>query len=258
MENYNLPVPGVYRITAPDGRSYVGSSSNMAKRFSKYRNGKCEKQPKLHESILTYGFDSHHIEILMYCPKADLTRLERKYGEEYDVCGPRGLNMALPPDESGKMLISEEYREKLESRVMDEDTKQKISDSIKGRKLSDDHKKKIAASCTGRKHSPDTLLKLSEGRRGKNNAWSKAVKHIPSGKVYDTIGDAAWDHGISESTLARHLRNGKTDVFTYCNNDSNYGANKKPQRSFTSVSTLATPVGKPQDRGDRRRAVSDR
>lgn len=215
MKNYNLPIPGVYRIIAPDGRSYVGSSSNMAKRFSKYRNAKCERQPKLHESLLKFGFDSHHIEILAYCPKDELTTLERKYGEEYEVCGPRGLNMALPSDDSGKMLLSDEYREKLESRTMDEETRRKISETISGRVLTEEHKQKIAEAQTGRTHSSETRQKQSDRKKGRYNHWSKKVRHLQSGVVYDTIDAAAWATGMVPSTLARHLRLGTSKDFEY-------------------------------------------
>jgi len=46
-----------------------------------------------------------------------------------------------------------------------EETRAKISDSLKGRKLSDEHKVKIAAGNMGRRHSDETKAKMAAARK---------------------------------------------------------------------------------------------
>jgi len=54
-----------------------------------------------------------------------------------------------------------------------EETKRKISESLKGRKLSEEHKRKISELHKGKKHSEETKKKMSESMIGKN----KGKKH---------------------------------------------------------------------------------
>lgn len=55
---------GIYKITSPTNRIYIGQSINILKRWNEYKNGYTKKQPKLHRSIQKYGVESHQFEII--------------------------------------------------------------------------------------------------------------------------------------------------------------------------------------------------
>ena len=58
---------GIYKITSPTGRVYIGESKDILKRWASYEKLNCEVQPKLHRSLIKYGVDEHTFEILELC-----------------------------------------------------------------------------------------------------------------------------------------------------------------------------------------------
>lgn len=44
-------ITGIYKITSPSGRIYIGSSKNIRRRFYSYKNLHCKDQPKLYNSF---------------------------------------------------------------------------------------------------------------------------------------------------------------------------------------------------------------
>lgn len=71
---------GVYRITAPNGKEYVGRSKDVMQRWKSYHyeNWQCSG-PKLVESIKKWGVDMHNFELVEECCKDDLNKRERYY-----------------------------------------------------------------------------------------------------------------------------------------------------------------------------------
>lgn len=59
--NYNI---GIYKLTSPSGKVYIGQSTNIACRINQYKNLHCEAQIKLYRAILKYGFYSFTVEVL--------------------------------------------------------------------------------------------------------------------------------------------------------------------------------------------------
>jgi group I intron endonuclease len=73
---------GVYKITNPKGKVYIGRSKNIKVRFKRYSQYKTTNlQPKLFESFDRYGFDNHIFEILDH---RDNIELEAQYIKEYN------------------------------------------------------------------------------------------------------------------------------------------------------------------------------
>ncbi len=71
---------GVYKITAPNGKEYVGRSKDVMKRWKSYHyeNWQCSG-PKLVESIKEFGVDEHIFELVEECCEGDLNNRERYY-----------------------------------------------------------------------------------------------------------------------------------------------------------------------------------
>ena len=54
---------GIYKITSPTNKVYIGSSNNIFNRWCSYKNLKCLTQTKLYRSFLKHGVDNHVFEI---------------------------------------------------------------------------------------------------------------------------------------------------------------------------------------------------
>lgn len=197
---------GIYKITSPTGRVYIGQSIDILRRISAYkRMSNCNKQPKLYNSLKKHGAKNHKYEILEECTIYDCSEKERYYQLKYNSVS-NGLNCEYANDLNTKKEVSIE-------------TRNKMSKSRKGKKLSQEHKRKISLANKGKKKTIEHLEKLSkskEGRMyGKNHHNSKIVLNTETGIFYESAKEASQYSGIKHSTMKARL-NG------YCVNNSSF------------------------------------
>lgn len=83
---------GIYKITSPTGRVYVGQSIDIKSRFQKYKCMWCHGQKRLYNSLKKYGVCLHVFVIIEECNEEIMNERERHYQEIYDVLGSKGLN----------------------------------------------------------------------------------------------------------------------------------------------------------------------
>ena len=136
---------GIYKITSPSGRVYIGQSINIERRFRYYKGIACKEQIKIYNSLLKYGVDAHIFEVLELCETEQLNNRERHYQDLYDSVA-NGLNLLYVKSEHFNGGHSEE-------------SKKKISHSLKGRVFSEEHKYKIGLGNSRRIKSPETIEK---------------------------------------------------------------------------------------------------
>jgi group I intron endonuclease len=88
---------GIYRITSPSGRVYIGQTWNSSKRFSYYRKARCLSQPILYNFILKYGAENHSIEIIHNLPhdvsQDIIDHYEKFYIDSYKDVGIKLMNI---------------------------------------------------------------------------------------------------------------------------------------------------------------------
>ena len=176
---------GIYKITSPNNRIYIGQSVDIEKRFKGYKRFyvKNKKQTKLHRSFLKYGVINHTFEVIKECEISELNYYERYYQDLYD-CLNNGLNCTLTKtnDKSGK--ASKETLLKM-SQV------QKGNQNWLGKKHSEESKIKMSLAAKGRKHSDE--VNKSKGRKGRtsNRIGCFSEKHPRSLTVlqYDLEGN---------------------------------------------------------------------
>lgn len=82
---------GIYRIINPSGKSYIGQSKNIERRWKAYYSLKCKGQPRLYNSLKEYGVDRHKFEIVEKCKEEDLYKREYYYIQQYNSF-KEGLN----------------------------------------------------------------------------------------------------------------------------------------------------------------------
>ena len=86
---------GIYKITNPKGKIYIGQSINIESRFKHYQRIDCIKQPKIYRSLLKYGINNHIFEVIEECDEKQLNEREIYWGEYYNVLGKNGLVLRL-------------------------------------------------------------------------------------------------------------------------------------------------------------------
>lgn len=215
---------GIYKITNPKGKVYIGQSINIEKRFYMYNLVKnCENQILLFRSFNKYGVTNHSFEIIEECSVDLLNERERYYQDLHNVL-ECGLNLRLTTtlDKSGSVSLL---------------TKSKMSSAKKGKILTDEHKAnlKIARKNSnnyvykkGHKHSDETKTKMSLAKVGKSrkefyknfivsdetklklslaNKDKKEVLNLLTGIFYSSIKEASIAYNINYATLRSCLNN---------------------------------------------------
>ena len=170
---------GIYKITSPSGKIYIGQSVNIANRLSKYKNLNCKSQRVLYNSIVKHGWEAHKFEVLCECDIIELNDKERYYQDLFNVVSNTGLNCMLTTSstKSGKASestisiltgrkLSDATREKMRNKKLSEEHKAKISKAGKLRVISDETKAKIKESKKGFKHTEEYKKIMSIKRKG--------------------------------------------------------------------------------------------
>jgi group I intron endonuclease len=208
---------GIYKITNPKGRIYIGQSIDIYLRFKYYKYLKCKSQKKMYNSLLKYGFDNHKFDVLEECSVELLNERERYYQEFFD-CVEKGLNCAYTKttDKSGKhsKQTIENIKKSLIGVVK---KKRKPLTEYQKLKLSERQKKRYAVKENhprfNIKHSEETKLKISNTKkeRGQNYLFggkhqnSKIVLDTQTGVFYDCVKELSVLYGIKYTTLKSKL-----------------------------------------------------
>ena len=77
-------ISGIYKITSPSGKVYIGQSVNLYQRLKSYFEPKsAPNQRILRYSLRKYGINAHKMEILEECSTDMLNERERFYQDKY-------------------------------------------------------------------------------------------------------------------------------------------------------------------------------
>jgi group I intron endonuclease len=102
---------GIYKITSPSGKIYIGQSKTLEKRKNNYSNLRdCKNQPRLYASLVKYGFSEHIFEVIEECVIESLNTRERHWQDFYEVLGLKGLNCVLTATDEKPRIHSQETR----------------------------------------------------------------------------------------------------------------------------------------------------
>ena len=155
---------GIYKITSPSKKVYIGQSKNIYKRWRTYQNNikGAKSQPKLYNSFLSHGIDKHTFEIIHECEVEELNKLERYYQELYN-CIDEGLNLMYQECDYAVRKLSEETIAKKREMMTGE------NNHMYGKRLSDEAIERIRQANLGRKYSDEVNAK--KGRKGELNAF---------------------------------------------------------------------------------------
>jgi len=192
-------ISGIYKITSPTGRIYIGQSTNIKKRVSYYKSLHCKGQTKIYASLKKHGWENHNFEILLHCDESKLNEMEAYYIDLYKSFDTEfGLNLT-----SGGDVVK-----------CSEETKIKRSIALKGRVFTEEWKRKIGEKSRGRmigfKHSEETLKKLKNIVRKK---WTKP--HPQKGKCVSKE-EALIRHRLANKKYRLKIKEQKLKIKNEC------------------------------------------
>lgn len=83
MENQKNVIIGIYKITSPSGKVYIGQSKDIKKQHNQYKLLHCQSQIKLYNSLKKYGWEKHQPEIIEECIFEQLDEKETFYKQQF-------------------------------------------------------------------------------------------------------------------------------------------------------------------------------
>ena len=217
---------GIYKITSPSGRVYIGQSTNIDYRFSSYKRLKCKPQLRIYNSFMKHGVDNHVFEVVEECSSESLNERERYWQDFYNVLGKDGLNCILVSTDSLQKVLSDEIKLKISNsltgfrhseesrakiskgltgRLVSEETRRKMSESNKNKHQSPETARKISEALKGRKIPKEVINKRSQSQSGANHYKAKVIVNTQNGVFHDCISEAADCYGIKRSSLNNYL-----------------------------------------------------
>lgn len=214
-----MNIVGIYKITSPTKKVYIGQSIDVVKRIWYYEKELCKKQALLYNSIKKYGWNKHKFEILCQCDESELNTLEVYYIELFQSYNSEyGLNLMSGGKAHGRHSdatkqkmrevhmgnqggrgnkgghLSEERKQRLREthigKKRTEEQKARMSEAQKGRpKMSEKTRELYRLVATGRVHSEESKRKMSESKKGKkripfSEEWKKNMGDAVRGRKF--------------------------------------------------------------------------
>jgi group I intron endonuclease len=166
-----MKIIGIYKITNPNGKIYIGQSINIKKRKGCYKRNQIPKQPRICNSIKKYGWEQHKFDIIEECSIDQLNKRETYWKQYYlnQVRGDWNLVLFCNLHDNGGGPMSDETKKKisLNRKGKGVGINPKISEAKKGFKYSEESKKLKSIISKGKPKSIETKLKISLSHQGK-------------------------------------------------------------------------------------------
>lgn len=214
---------GIYKITnLKNGKSYIGQSIDIKRRFWDHRCISHETNIHLRYAMKKYGKDSFKYEVLEECKASDLDEREKfwiaKLKPEYNIAAG-GQGRGRKHSEATKKAISEKslsfWRNLSEERRAAIIQNNLIGPKV-GHAVSASTRQKLRDANIGKKQSPETKEKRKATMRDKklngyvqdNKGHRKKVICVETGEIFESVKEAAQKLGVNPSNIT-HVLKGK-------------------------------------------------
>jgi group I intron endonuclease len=220
---------GIYKITSPTGRIYIGQSVHIKNRFLRYKSLDCKCQTKLYKSFLKHGYANHLFEILEECEINDLNNKER-YWQDYFKSADRGhLNCRYTSSKDKTGFMSDESKSKMSKTRTGMKRPVELIERLRiintGSKRSLESRKKMSIAQTGKKHSSETKEKMSIAHKGRvvsdeTKAKMRLVKGkkiicLETGEIYVSLVDYCEKNKLNYKTTWNKFSKNKLKIKQY-------------------------------------------
>jgi group I intron endonuclease len=128
---------GIYKITNPNGKIYIGQSIDIEKRWKYYYTLNCKGQTKLYNSLKKYSPKNHVFKVIEECLENVLEERETYYKIQFNSL-IEGLNCRIDgkfgydsPETKEKKRICKLNNSYAKGHIKTNQTKNQISESLK-------------------------------------------------------------------------------------------------------------------------------
>ena len=217
----------IYKISTSDDKIYIGQTINLEDRKKRYRNGSCKGQILIHRHIKKYGWDNLLFEVIEITEIDNLNDREMfwidYYKSNYNRYKLNGLNLTDGGEGAKGHITSETTKEKLRQhrlgKKLSDETKEKISATLKGNVMPKQTKEKIRQARIGKKHTIEIKEKISNSMKGIERAkhtvdskqklsdsqkkFMKKVKCLETGIIFNSVSEASKLLNIPQPNISR-------------------------------------------------------
>lgn len=180
-----MKICGIYKITSPNDRVYVGQAVHLVRRLLSYfePNGN-PFQIRLQASFQKYGIEQHSFIVLEECAEEKLNERERYWQEQYNVLSKKGLNCKLTSlvGKSGKLS---------------DETKKKIGDSTRGTTKTCKHTMKVIQQFDKKENLINEFASAREASR-QLSLDCGSISKCCNGKQYKSVGGFVFKYKENE------------------------------------------------------------
>lgn len=215
----------IYKIiNVRNGKFYVGSAVNFAKRKARHRwklNRGDHANKHLQAAWNKHGEKAFVFAIVQEVPEGeDLLAWENRWLHEHVG---KGYCYNIAKDATAFGLGKSGELSPMYGRRFNhtDETKAKISAYRRGKKLSEETKQKLSIAHKGQTHSTETREKISASLRGENNPWYGKTRSVfaekmykpvycpTNGVTYPSVRHARARLGVNPPTINRALKSGQ-------------------------------------------------
>lgn len=161
-----MNIVGIYKITSPTGKVYIGQSWHIKRRWNDHRRNLPGKHRRLHSSFISHGVEQHRFDILHTLPN-DVTQnilneYEQFYMDMFRDSGIQLLNIKEGGNGYGKHTEETKHiiKQKRSFQVVSDEQRKKTSIFFSTIKRTPEWVAKVAAKSRGRKRTDDQKRKL--------------------------------------------------------------------------------------------------
>lgn len=229
-----LKIVGIYKITSPTNKIYIGQSWDVVHRKNHYSSSLAKGQKHLHNSLKKHGWDNHKFEIVHELPNDVTQEVLDNYEilciNQYKECGFEMMNIREggskgKHNSSTKQLISQNTkgipRPTLLNRIITKKTRDRIG-KANSKPKPEGFGKLISLSNIGRKLTEEQKQKLRKPHNVKIPTLQKGIPKLKLCKkigkldnnnqlikMYNSVSEAALENNTSIGNISTVLK-GKT------------------------------------------------
>jgi group I intron endonuclease len=182
---------GIYKITSPSKKIYVGQSIDIERRFKEYKKLQCNQSLKLYNSLKKHGYENHIFEILEECSKPQLNEKEENYILSFNS-HIDGLNIKLASKPAWTGKKRPEHSEFL-----------KKNGSGLSYIRTQEHKDNLKEKLSGKKLSKELCEKISKNKIGKK---TKKIICIETQQIFNSIKECSENLNISKGCICSFVK----------------------------------------------------
>ena len=196
---------GIYQLTSPSGKVYIGQSWDIKRRWYLYSLGHCVAQRHLHNSIKKYSFESHKHQVLETFPNTvEQSTLDAREQFYMDLRKSEGVTLLNLRGGGSTGKLSDETKDKIRKANTGfnptPETRRKLSEWQQGRR-----RPHIAESNKRRAAEGTLFLQNRVAPRGKDHPRYKPYKYERKRLAVEYGVSVATVAGIVDGRLWKHL-----------------------------------------------------